>query len=697
MWLFGNKKKQVKSADKLQAQKTGHDAPALAEDQSAEPAVYVKTERLTADDLAHFDAKTLYFHGKAPHMVLAYVSPHVDFHAVCAALRRHFPAPIKVAAVTTAGELCAGHGQLYLPAEGAWQTLVIQSFSSAMIDQSHLVSISLHNSGLRSNAGVSGHAGQISKIANELLRKKPPFALDARRTVALTLFDGLGLSENQFMEAVYGTREFPILFFGGSAGGKFDFQHTHVFDGERVQENVAVVIYLKMADNHRFAVFKTQAYRPLDYSCLVLESDAATRSVTTIADGATGRPVNILESLAHFKKCAVSELPEKLRGHAFSIVLGDTAYARSIAVVCTEQGCFSSYCDIGRGDRLVLMKATDFLQRTASDYRAFLANKPKPVGAILSDCVTRRLNEAKNIGAVDIFDDVPAAGFSTFGELLGVNINETLCGLFFFKVADGAELQDDILDRFPIHYASYAGWFRDRELAHAGYLADARRRLIESLEGEASQSGLREAWIAEISNTFQSIETDITSIENRMRDTTMDDTSEDASALELDESFRQLKNMAATLDEILAIIRNIAEQSSLLSLNATIEAARAGEAGRGFSVVAQEVRKLSNDTKDALAKALRDNSYDGGRESGQSAIRGAVAKLDERVGKALHIHRTATKMNAQLFNDMQGMVSGVRRRLEDLYRNIERDQMDLAMRDNLNQLAGELKRLELAA
>jgi len=78
-----------------------------------------------------------------------------------------------------------------------------------------------------------------------------------------------------------------------------------------------------------------------------------------------------------------------------------------------------------------------------------------------------------------------------------------------------------------------------------------------------------------------------------------------ANQARLNAEITNVNTVTGKIDEVMDFIKDIADETRLLGLNAAIEAARAGEAGLGFGVVAQEIRKLSADSKETVGK-IRD-------------------------------------------------------------------------------------------
>mgnify|MGYP000852871448 FL=1 len=538
-----------------------------------------------------------------PAAVVGFVSPDGDFAAVARAVSTALPPNTKLVLLSTAGELCRekGSSTYYCPAEENRQQIVLQIFSHRLMERTHLMTIPLPDEDLRAGELRLSTEDRIARLQSEVNKQTIPFTVDFRDTFALIYADGLSACETFLLQALYRSKKLPCPYIGGSAGGKLDFQHTYLYDGQSVRENHAVILLFKLAKDYRYSIFKTQAAEDTGTSYRIIGANASQRYVESVDDG-NGIPTSFLASLKkYFHASSLEEINTALASYTFASTVNDAYFIRSVQSVDAEQDRVYFYCDVVSGEDLHLMRRTSLKSTLAADYAAFSRGKPQPIGGILNDCILRRLTFPQETGSMDYFTGIPIAGFSAFGEISGLHINETLTALFFYHIPAGEPFGDDYMEKFITAYADYQRFFLERDLRRHESIARLKNRIIDYFEGYQRDIPQIISTIAAISSSVETVGTLLNGISSGV-----DGQQEIVQSLlsrndEIIPKIEQLTQSTQKIESIMNMITSIASQTNLLALNAAIEAARAGEAGRGFSVVADEVRKLSESTKEGLA------------------------------------------------------------------------------------------------
>ena len=125
------------------------------------------------------------------------------------------------------------------------------------------------------------------------------------------------------------------------------------------------------------------------------------------------------------------------------------------------------------------------------------------------------------------------------------------------------------------------------------------------------------------------------------------------------EAIGVLETKTRSIGQIIGVINGIAEQTNLLSLNASIEAARAGEAGRGFSVVAEEIRKLADQSLGSAKQISKivDEII---------ANMGEVVKVAKKAEDIVKLQEESVGNTTHSFNEMEGQVQTLVESLEGI-------------------------------
>ncbi|MGA5303071.1 methyl-accepting chemotaxis protein [Nucisporomicrobium flavum] len=253
----------------------------------------------------------------------------------------------------------------------------------------------------------------------------------------------------------------------------------------------------------------------------------------------------------------------------------------------------------------------------------------------------RRLTEAcRRAAAGDLEARVPPLGDTPEDRELRSTVNDLLDTIDAFVRESGASLAAAAEGRFHRRFLTRGlrGAFRDAAVqisASSQEMSRADARLQEAAQSRARLADELESAVLTVSEQVATAATEMGASANGLADFARDAVTGAERGVA---TVGALRSASEQIRRAVDLINSVASQTRLLALNATIEAARAGEAGRGFSVVASEVKSLATETSASSEEIL------GQVTTVQQAAADAVAVLEAVTGS---------------IREMSGLVGGI--------------------------------------